>query len=135
MKKYLSTAYITFTLYGDKFDPAEFTKIIGIQPESTGIKGEPGPYVKPFIETRWQCQSETTDALEGLDNSIDEFLKKFESKIDIINQYKANNNLGSKCFVVIFQKKKESVGALLSNAFIRFLNATDTNIEVCVYGY
>ena len=131
--KYLSESYVSFTLYGDKFDPAEFTKIIGIQPKRTGIKGEPGEYIAALIETFWQYSSEKTDALEGLENAIEMFIEKFESKIDIINQYKANNNLGSKCDIVIFQKKKESVGAFLSNSFIRFLNALDTPIEVCVY--
>ena len=130
--KYLSESYVIFSLSEGEFDPAEFTKIIGIQPTETNVKGELGEY-GVWKHTSWGYKSETTDVMGGLDNAIEKLVETFESKIDIINQYKADNNLESICCIVILQKKKENLGVRIPNAFMRFLNATDTYMEICVY--
>lgn len=131
--KYRSRAYVYIVFYADRFDISEFSDLIDIQPTHYTIKGEKGEYISAYKETTWKFQMNETNALEEMRGSLEDLVHIFKDKIILINKYVQENNIGSKCFIVIKAKGKEDVGASLSNEFIAFLNKLNMQIEIDVY--
>ena len=132
---YLSKSYVYIVIYGETFYPEELTKLINITPTRSGKKGDKGKYVPSLKESLWEYKSKKTNALEGLEASLDNLVSIFDRKKEIINAFIAERNLKVKCYVVIETKNKENVGVSLNNNFVEFLNNLKATFEVDVYNY
>jgi hypothetical protein len=131
--KYLSNAYVYLVFYGDHLDPTEFSERLGVSATRTGITGEKGKYGATLKDTFWEYRMKETNALEELDESLYALKEIFEGKIEIIQEYVAEKNIRSKCYIVIKCENNEDVGVALENEFISFICRIRMQVEVDVY--
>lgn len=130
---YLSKAYVYVVFYGDNFSPNEFSSCINLPPTNVGIKGERGNYGAILKDTFWEYKMKETNAIEGLENSINEIRKIFETRQEIIHGYVLEKKIKSKCYIVIKSQNNEDNGVVLDDYFISFLNKFKMQIEINVY--
>lgn len=130
---YLSKANISIVVYGEKFPVEDFFNTIGLVPTDTGKCGEKRKNGATLKETFWKYQLSDTDALEGLEESINELINLFAGKEERIKQFTLLYNLKLKVFIVIRVMNKEDVGVLLSDKVIKFLNELNASIEIDTY--
>ena len=130
---YLSQAYVSISIYGDDFHPPELTKLVGLNPTDSGIKGEKGKYTPALKECFWQYQLDKTNVLEELDESLKNLTIAFEGKTSLLKDYMLKNDLNAKCYVVIEGKNNEDNGVAFSPEFMGFLHELNASIEVDIY--
>ena len=97
---YLSKASISINVYGDNFNPSEFTKLINIQPTNTGIRGKKGRYIPILKESFWEYRTKKSNALEELDESIRSLVLLFEGKFNLIKKFTSEKGLNIKCYII-----------------------------------
>ncbi|SOU86464.1 conserved hypothetical protein [Tenacibaculum dicentrarchi] len=131
--EYQSKASISIRLSGDNFNPHEFTKLIDIRPTSVGIKGEEGKYINNLQVSFWEYRTKNTDALEGLDLSMNNLIMKFIDKVYLINNYSLEKKIDVMCYVIIESINTEDSGVFFNKNFINFINDLGAEIEVDVY--
>ena len=130
---YLSQAYVYFILFGEKFSPSDLTNHIGIKPTDIGLIGEKRKSGAILKESFWKYQLKKTDALEGIEKSLLEWLEIFSDRINLLKDFMIKNKLKSKCFIVIESQNGENNGVSLSSEFIDFLHELNTSIEIDIY--
>lgn len=131
--KYLSQAYVYFVIFGEDFSPHELTDQISIEPTDFGIKGEKRKSGAILKECFWKYQLNSTDALEGLEESLQKLVGLFNNKVASLKDYIIRNELKSKCYIVIKSQNREDTGVVLNSDFINFLHMLDISIEINVY--
>jgi uncharacterized protein DUF4279 len=130
---YLSQSYVYISLYGDKFSPTEFTQLVNSKPTDFGVKGDKRKSGAILKECFWKFQLNKTDALEGLEESLESLASIFRDKIPVIKDFIQKNDLKVKCYVVIESKNNEDNGVSLNADFISFLNELEASFEMYVY--
>ena len=71
---YLSQATISIVVYGEKFPLEDFFNVIGLPPTDTGRYGEKRKNGATLKETFWKYQLPNSDALEGIEESINKLI-------------------------------------------------------------
>ena len=131
--KYLSSAYVYITFYGDNLSLNEFSNILKLTPTNSGLKGDVGKYGAILRNTFWEYKMKETNALKELESSISEMREIFEGRIDLITNYILKKDIKAKCHIVIKSQNNEDTGALLDGKFIAFLHKLKMQIEINVY--
>ena len=127
-----NAGYVHFTLYGDNFNPDELTKLIGITPTSTKIKGNPTPKY-----TMWEF---STDKIEN------DFIDVYEMSSFVVSKlapYSSNIRNAVKTFNLkpmlsvalwITSDESKSTPAIgFDENVIAFLNEVGATIDVDTY--
>ena len=123
--KYLSTAYIYFSISGESLDSGNFEDHFNIAPTEVGENRQGDKFLEYKIEAK--------DANEGLDEAIDKLMRTLAPKSKQIKTYASKRNLYIKIFVVIQVRNSESNGIFFNQDFIKLLNDIGAEIEIDTY--
>ena len=104
--KYLSKAYIYFTISGKNLDTNDFTSHFKVEPTEVGENR--------FKEKFWNYRIKSEDANEGLDQSINELMEILNPKSKEIRSYASKKDLYTKIFVVIQSENNENNGVFFN---------------------
>lgn len=114
------------------FDTTELTNILNIQPTSVKIKKDPTPK-----SSSWDYCVEAGNDLD-LEKHLDHLVKIFDSKIELINRVKKEQNLETVIqFVIDIDTHPESSTPYfsLNHEVIEFLYNTGTEMDYDLYKY
>jgi hypothetical protein len=123
-------SYLYFSFDADYFDTIEVTKILGLEPTSLMIKKEPIPK-----STSWKYRIDAGNDLD-LELHLEELIKTFEPKIDIVNSLKKTHKLATRIqFVIDIDINPDSSTPYfgLNKRTINFLSMTNTEVHFDVY--
>ena len=123
---------IIFSVFGDMFNPSDFTKNIGINPHEVGIKGEEIKKGLLRKESSWEY---TIGFIETvfLDDVSSIYLEKFENKAHDIRKYIDHNNLEAKIFVVAEMDDQETPALFFDRKFLNVIHQLNAVIDVDLY--
>ncbi len=127
-----TTCYTYFSIRGD-FDPAEITKILGIEPERTWRKGETTPYGGTYNNTSWTgcfCREYDIDLSVQMEKTIQPLLSKYEELNLIRTKYNAYLAL-EVVPKIVYGSDKPILGP--SMAIIQFCCETQTHLDIDWY--
>ncbi|SHF95253.1 DUF4279 domain-containing protein [Ornithinibacillus halophilus] len=119
---------IYLSIYGDEFPLDEITEKLEIQPSKTYKKGEeiipphgrPNPYYKRYYqETCWEYDMDYVESID-LEEQMDLFVRRFYSKIYIINELREKYNLKSHIQVVLEVENGEMPVLTLNKKILSF---------------
>jgi len=77
---YLSQSYVYISLYGDKFSPDEFSRLVNLEPTDFGVRGDKRKSGAILKECFWKYQLKNTDSLQELDESLKSLMGIFRDK-------------------------------------------------------
>ena len=127
-----TTCYTYFSIRGD-FDPAEITKILGIEPERTWRKGETTPYGGTYNNTSWTgcfCREYDIDLSVQMEKTIQPLLSKYEELNLIRTKYNAYLTL-EVVPKIVYGSDKPILGP--SMAIMKFCCETQTHLDIDWY--
>lgn len=127
-----TTCYTYFSIRGD-FDPAEITRILGIEPERTWRKGETTPYGGTYNNTSWTgcfCRDYDIDLSVQMEKTIQPLLSKYEELNLIRTKYNAYLTL-EVVPKIVFGSDKPILGP--SMAIMQFCCETQTHLDIDWY--
>jgi hypothetical protein len=125
-------SYLYFSFRGDFFDTTELTNILNIQPTSVMIKKDLIPK-----SNSWNYHIDAGNDLD-LEKHLDQLVQIFDSKIEIINRVKKEQNLENVIqFVIDIDTHPESSTPyfILNHKVIEFLYNTGTEMDYDLYKY
>ena len=127
-----TTCYTYFSIRGD-FDPAEITRILGIEPERTWRKGETTPYGGTYNNTSWTgcfCRDYDIDLSVQMEKTIQPLLSKYEELNLIRTKYNAYLTL-EVVPKIVYGFDKPILGP--SMAIMQFCCETQTHLDIDWY--
>lgn len=125
-------SYLYFSFRGDFFDTTELTNILNIQPTSVMIKKDLIPK-----SNSWNYLIDAGNDLD-LEKHLNQLVQIFDSKIEIINRVKKEQNLENVIqFVIDIDTHPESSTPyfILNHKVIEFLYNTGTEMDYDLYKY
>ncbi|MDR0195855.1 MAG: DUF4279 domain-containing protein [Myroides sp.] len=127
---------LIYSIFGDNWDPIELTKLIGIAPTMSWIKGDRIDKYNPDIvlrkETNWEYSFCTVETLFSEDVT-DKFIALFSSKTEIIAKYISDNNLRSKLYIVPEIFKNQVPGLYFNKALLDMVVKLNAEIDIDLY--
>ncbi|SHJ23445.1 protein of unknown function [Hymenobacter daecheongensis DSM 21074] len=134
MSRY-SRAYAYLSFYGEDFSPQKFSNVLGIQPTSSGLKGEPILSFPALLykDCFWEYRLPESDDCDGLDEALEKLYQIFFNKTDVISSFMREHDLAAKCCVVLTVKRKENPGLRLTTKFVHFLSELNAWFEMDGY--
>lgn len=141
IEKFITQLKLVFIVFGDIFDPNDFTKKIGISPSNTWVKGDSVTSHQKLKSNRvslkrkesaWEFSIDFIETLDFGDLSK-QFVNKFESKLDLIKKYVEKNNLETTLNVVVEIANGETPSLNLSKEFVSMMNHFGAEVDFDVY--
>ena len=124
---------LTFSIFGDDFDPHLVDNIMKIENTSYYKKGEVIANRNNLVrkETNWQYSEGFVETL-FLDELTDDFVDLFVKKVELqqfINQY----NLETKLEVILEIVDDEKPSLSFNKKFLHFINRINAEIDIDMY--
>lgn len=126
---------IELSIYWDSFDIDKLTKILSISPTEIWIKWDNNTnklISKKRLETNWSY-SLWKKYTPFFDELTMEFIKVFDSKIDIINKFVKENNLSVKISSVINIVNWITPSLFFNKEFIEFIYQLNSEVDIDMY--
>lgn len=123
--KYLSNAYVYFSISGSNLDIQEFLDQFQIITTNIGKNRRNEQFIEYKIDAK--------DANEGLEETLQVLLKTISPNAKKMKLYASKRELYMKIFIVIHSKNNEDNGVFLNKNFIEFLNELGAEIEINTY--
>jgi len=124
---------IILTVFGDLFNPADFTKLVKITPSISWLKGETAQKSKVIRkESAWKFSTSPIKTLFFKDVSPI-ILSKFEEKINLINKTTLKYGTSVKLEVILDMYNGQASSISLNERFITFLNNINAKIHFDIY--
>jgi hypothetical protein len=125
---------LIFTVYGDFFNPHEFTELLQIKPTLFGFKGDIIPNRKniEYKQTFWEYSSEFIETLDSQDIS-NIMIKQFGTSINSIRDYTILNSLSVKVYVVVEIFNNQSPSLFFDKLFINMIAVIGAEIDIDLY--
>jgi Domain of unknown function (DUF4279) len=128
-----TTIKVYLSIFGDIFDPVALTQLIGIEPTSTGIKGQPTNSKRTINkETFWDLSTESIESLflEEVNNSL---LDKISGLESIIFQFMTKHNLSAKFNIVVKIIDQQSPSLYFNRAFLNCVESLAAEVDIDTY--
>ena len=122
---------IIFSIFGDDFDTNQFTKVVEVLPTNIHIKGNIGKYKVSYKETSWDYEMVTNQY--ELDNLSDDLVSLFKQKKYKILNFKKENKLTIKFFLIFHVKNSIIPSLFLNRNFLDFLDFFNAEIDIDGY--
>jgi hypothetical protein len=133
---------INLTIFGEKFNPEDLSKYIGIMASSMWRKGD---IVPPFKGTYrldirlrkhdfWQYSSSFIETLD-FEEVSNVFVNIISPKIENIKQFVEENNLEIVLNIIVKVENNETPGIHFNMPFIHLANSLNAEIDVDTYIY
>lgn len=125
--------YISF--FWEDFDVNKFTKLLSIDPTETykkwdkSIKNPKSPLKK---ETCWNFSTKTIETYY-LEESLWIIVNKFESRIDVINNFVKDNNLDVKIFIIPIIENNITPSLYFNKKILNFIHSIWAEIDMDTY--
>lgn len=138
---YTTQIKLTFTVFGDVFDPLDFTDAIGITCSDMWLKGdviktvdslERGHSTRRRRESAWIYSSDYYTTLNFYDLLVP-FEKTFRGKAKLIKDFVSSNDLDTIVNVIVEIANGQAPSLALSKSFINFLNELGSEIDFDIY--
>lgn len=127
---------LIYAIFGDSWDPKEFTDVIGIAPTAYWKKGDKIDKYHPNVvlrkETNWEYSFGKTKTLFSEDVT-EQFVELFSSKVDTIVNYINENNLESKLFIIPEIFPNQIPGIYLDKRLLNLLVKLNAEIDIDLY--
>ncbi|WP_410878871.1 DUF4279 domain-containing protein [Myroides sp. DW712] len=127
---------LIYAIFGDSWDPKEFTDVIGITPTAYWKKGDKIDKYHPNVvlrkETNWEYSFGKTETLFSEDVT-EQFVELFSSKVDTIVNYINENNLESKLFIIPEIFPNQIPGIYLDKRLLNLLVKLNAEIDIDLY--
>ncbi|MGS4345506.1 DUF4279 domain-containing protein [Myroides odoratus] len=127
---------LIYAIFGDSWDPKEFTDVIGITPTAYWKKGDKIDKYHPNVvlrkETNWEYSFGKTKTLFSEDVT-EQFVELFSSKVDTIVNYINENNLESKLFIIPEIFPNQIPGIYLDKRLLNLLVKLNAEIDIDLY--
>ena len=131
-----SKAYIKmiFSIFGDTFNPIDFTKFIGIDPTVFWLKESEISERKGLLrkESSWNYTIESIDTL-FFEDVAKLYLEKFESKFEDIVKYVDENKLEVKIYIIVEMGEDETPALYFNKFFLGVINRLNAEIDIDIY--
>lgn len=124
---------IIFSVFGDEFNPMDFTKYVGFEPTEFWYKGDKIPNRNGILrkESSWDF---TTGFVKTLffDEIIKIFLDAFSTKIEKIKDYIEINKLDVKFFVIV-EIEEDTPALFFNKLFLDTVHRLNAEIDIDLY--
>ena len=125
--------YYTFVANeGSDFDPAYITKLLGIQPIDSWMKGDPWNKKHPRHFSSWHAERSEKDRLDGEAQCLDT-IKNLKHKIPELMQIKEQYDVGFTLFIVPKIHNGETPYLKFNKEIMEFCYLADVDIGVDMY--
>lgn len=133
--EYNTNIKIIFSIFGNTFDPNDFTKSIDILPTNYWLEGDIIPNNKKNKkreESAWEysINFDTVFFVEVSDKFIVTFKEKVDYIISYINEVK---NLTIKFFVVLEIVEEQNIVLYFNKSFLNMVNQLNAEIDIDTY--
>lgn len=132
---YNTNIKIVFSVFGNSFNPNDFTKSININPTKFWIEGELIPNNKKNRKREESCWEYSIQSDTIYFEEISEmFFNVFGGKIKNINNYLAKiKDVTVKFDVVLELAEEQGVALFFNKNFLKMVNSLDSEVEIDTY--
>ncbi|ELR71940.1 hypothetical protein C900_02125 [Fulvivirga imtechensis AK7] len=132
---------LTLVVFGDPFNPIDFTKDIGVEPSDSWLKGDlidtymelrKGKSMQKRKESAWEYSIGFISSLDFSELTL-QFERIFEGKTGAIKKYVENNQLEVTVNAVIEIANGETPSLNLSKEFISFIHDLGAELDFDLY--
>jgi len=132
----MTKIHLTFTVYGDDWNPSELTELINLTPTDYGIKND---LLKKYLpnqvlrkETSWEYNFETVQSL-FLEDITCEFVRVFKPCVEKLTHFIELNNLCSKLFIIPEIMDNEVPSIFFDQEILKLLVQLKAEIDIDLY--
>lgn len=125
---------IILSVFGDRFNPDELTKLIGVDPTEIEIKGEKNEKYKSlkYKQTSWNYSTGYTETLDP-DDLFKLIFEKFKDNAEKILAFSQKNQLDIKFFIVLKINHGQCPSLYFNNTFIDLTHKLNAEIDIDIY--
>jgi hypothetical protein len=125
-----TTVMVEFAMGGEEFNPDEVTKLLGILPTETRIKGSmtDGQY-HPAIETTW-CLRNYENSINNLDQQLCQIINRIKDKTEILLKLKKEYNLYYIFIIVAYIYDDIESDIYLKRNTLDFISLLDAKLTI-----
>lgn len=122
-----------FCIYGDSFDPSDVTERLGIQPETTHLKGD-SIRMTPLKrkETSWEIGTEYEETFD-INDVLIKVVTPLQGKEDILKQIRELYDVTLQFMIVICVRKDQLPGMYLPRETVEFAGTIGAVVAFDVY--
>jgi hypothetical protein len=132
--------YACFSIYGDFFDPDEITKILGVAPTKTHLKGDIIPLREGLTRTKKKKYKETDWSLEtayrismDINDGISEIMGRIGCKKEELSRIRKGYDVKFLFSFCVYIYDAMTPGMCFSESFIKFAGDIGARIDVDTY--
>lgn len=125
---------LTFTIFGDSFDPTELSASLGKNDAIYWYKGDPSLGYPSVLkkETGWEYSIEMP-GIHFLEDITDVAIDRLAEKEHFIKEYINRNHLRAKFFIVVKILNKETPSLFINQKLIDFSSSIKAELDIDLY--
>lgn len=128
-----SNVRVSFSIYGEKFEPNHITEMLGITPTITHIKGEKIENRKVLRpDTVWELDTGYIESLD-INEQLDIILTKLEKKTDKLIEVKNKFSVKMLFMIIVYIENEEVPAMYFERKILGFVNEIEAEIGFDVY--
>ncbi|PIT09029.1 DUF4279 domain-containing protein [Snodgrassella alvi] len=125
-----TTVMVEFAMCGEEFNPDEVTKLLGILPTKTRIKGSmTDAQYHPAIETTWSLRN-YENSINDLDQQLCQIINGLKDKTEILLKLKKEYNLYYMFIIVAYIYNDIESDIYLKRNTLDFISLLDAKLTI-----